>query len=113
MEELLDFNSTDKDYAVESDFMPVFRSPEVYSFRQTSLLWPDTWILPLQAKDGTFSFLLVDSLSYKTLSPQEHFFMGFSTAKQAIQAAHVYLGHCSNRFLSTFDFNHQNWPPLC
>ncbi len=112
MEELFDCYLADGDYRVKSEFRPVFKGAEIYSFSKTPHLWPDTWILPLQDKDGTFSFLLIDSLSYKTLSPQKHFFMGFSSAKQAIQAAHVYLGQCSNKFLSTFDLNNQEWPPL-
>jgi hypothetical protein len=113
MKELENFDSSDEDYAVESDFMPVFKKAQSHSFRPTAILWADTWIIPLQAKDGTFSFLLIDSLSYQTLNSQQHYLMGYSTAKEAMKAAHIYLGQCANKFLATFDMTSQKWPPLC
>lgn len=103
--------SLDDDYTIESD-MPLFKKATVYSFEPTGILWADTWIIPLQAKDNTFSFLLIDSKTYRTLNSQEHFLTGFSTAKEAIQAAHFYLGQCANRFLATFDMTFQEWPPF-
>lgn len=111
MQELENYTSSEDDDAVESDFIPVFKDAQVYSFDSTGLWWTDTWIVPLQAKDSTFSFLLIDSLSYQTLNSQENFLIGFSTAKEAVHAARIYLKQCANRFLATFDITGQMWPP--
>jgi hypothetical protein len=112
MEEL-SFHPADQGDIVESNFVPLFKKAQVYSFGSTGLWWADTWILPLQANDGTFTFLLIDSLTYQTLDSQDHFLMGFASVKESIQAARIYLGQCANRFLTTFDSSSQKWPPLC
>lgn len=93
----------------QPDWLPVFKRAEIYTFPGIAPSWSDNWILPLQYLDGTFSFLLIDSRTYKTLGPEKHFLLGFSNPKQAVQAANIYLGQCRHRFIATFDFE-QEWP---
>lgn len=94
------------------EFTPVFYEAQVHTFDPDKWMqWADTWIVPLQDAEGTYSFLLIDSVTYQTRQPREHYLMGFNSVEEALQAARIYLGQYETRIYLTGCIKKDDWPP--